>query len=312
MFFSIIRCEQGVLSSCYPSNVLMTYQGTLPFVLPTDLSTVPIISLREAAGARKLTHKCNCRGNCENKRYPCKSAGIDCSTHCHPKQSVCKNRGDLKINKTDLDCKIPEANDNPVPVAERRKRKLEARSARASKKKKVTTDDAELSDEFLDVVRKGEWLTDEHILVVSNLLKEQFPVMNGLYDAKYGADLSFPHANHSFVQIVHVSNCHWATVASSSSSSVRFYDSLFPTMSSRTKAQVAAIMNTNESKIQVMLHKTQFQKGGTDYGLFAIAYAVDLCLGVEPADVRYEQESLRSHLLQCFQIVSSHHFRRRS
>ena len=70
-------------------------------------------------------------------------------------------------------------------------------------------------------------------------------------------------------------------------------------MSSHTKAHVAAIINTNEPKIQVVRQKTQFQKGGSDCGLFAIAYAVDLCQGIEPADVRYQQESMRSHLLQC-------------
>ena len=69
-------------------------------------------------------------------------------------------------------------------------------------------------------------------------------------------------------------------------------------MSYHTKAQVAAIINTNEPKIQVR-QKMQFQKGGSDCGLFVITYAVDLCQQIEPADVRYQQESMRSHLLQC-------------
>ena len=33
--------------------------------------------------------------------------------------------------------------------------------------------------------------------------------------------------------------------------------------------------------------KTVFQKGGSDCGLFAIAYAIDLFQGMEPAGVRY-------------------------
>ena len=48
--------------------------------------------------------------------------------------------------------------------------------------------------------------------------------------------------------------------------------------------------------LQVLKRKTQFQKGGSDC---AIAYAVDLCQGMEPAGVRYQQESMRPHLLQC-------------
>ena len=65
------------------------------------------------------------------------------------------------------------------------------------------------------------------------------------------------------------------------------------------KTQVAAIININEPKIQVVRQKTQFQKGGSDCGLFVIPYAVDLCQGIEPADVQYQQESMRSHLQQC-------------
>ena len=47
--------------------------------------------------------------------------------------------------------------DNPVPVAERRKRKLETRAVRTVKKRKVTTINGEFSDEFLDIICNGDW-----------------------------------------------------------------------------------------------------------------------------------------------------------
>ena len=103
-------------------------------------------------------------------------------------------------------------------------------------KTKVAPVNLTYNDEFFDIIRNGNWLTDIHMLAASKLLKEQFPEMNGLFDTKYGGDLPFPNASHPFVQNIHVGNSHWATVASCSPSSVCFYDSLYPTMSSHTKA----------------------------------------------------------------------------
>ena len=41
------------------------------------------------------------------------------------------------------------------------------------------------------------------------------------------------------------------------------------------------------------------QKGADDCGLFAIAFAVDLCNGDDPAKVNYKQVEMRKHLVQC-------------
>lgn len=55
------RCEHGVLTSCYPGNVLMPFQGRLPFKPVDDTSHLPRLSLREAAGAKShtITNKIN-------------------------------------------------------------------------------------------------------------------------------------------------------------------------------------------------------------------------------------------------------------
>ena len=96
-----------------------------------------------------------------------------------------------------------------------------------------------------------------------------------------------------------MNNSHWVTIASSSPTTVQFYDSLYPLMSSHAALQIAAITSCSESTIKIIQYKTQFQKGGSDCGLFAIAYALDLCLGTEPAGIRYDQSQLRPHLLKC-------------
>ena len=72
-------------------------------------------------------------------------------------------------------------------------------------------------------------------------------------------------------------------------------------MSSGTKAQIAAVVNCSGERISIMKHKTQNQKGGDDCGVFAIAFAVDLVMGREPAGLRYDQSKMRHHLIQCFE-----------
>ena len=205
--FLLSRCEHGILSSSYPGNVLMPFQGCLSFQLATDTSNLTVLSLREAArtGSRCATAtKCNCRTNCATKRCPCRSAGNDCSSHCHPKHPGCTNRADLIENRniecgisenSNIECDITEIDDKPLSLFEWRKRKLESRPARSSKRKQ-TYCSIELSEEELGVIRNGEWLTDRHILAALTLLKRQFPNMGGLHDTLFGVDLSFPKTTH--------------------------------------------------------------------------------------------------------------------
>ena len=43
----------------------------------------------------------------------------------------------------------------------------------------------------------------------------------------------------------------------------------------------------------------QHQAGGSDCGLFAIAFAVALCFGLNPSKLIFEQSKMRDHLLHC-------------
>ena len=47
------------------------------------------------------------------------------------------------------------------------------------------------------------------------------------------------------------------------------------------------------------IQKVQFQKGASDCGAYAIAFATDLAYGNNPASREYEQTKLRSHFLEC-------------
>lgn len=45
----------------------------------------------------------------------------------------------------------------------------------------------------------------------------------------------------------------------------------------------------------------QNQVGATDCGLFAIAFAVALCFGMNPSKAIFAQEKMRAHLIECLE-----------
>ena len=51
----------------------------------------------------------------------------------------------------------------------------------------------------------------------------------------------------------------------------------------------------------IKLHKVpvQHQAGGSDCGLFAIAFAVALCFGLNPSKLNFQQHKMGDHLLHC-------------
>ena len=71
-----------------------------------------------------------------------------------------------------------------------------------------------------------------------------------------------------------------------------------PEQRTATQSQIVAIMCCPDTSITLKVEKTQFQKGGSDCGLFA----TDLCHGNNPASYRYDQDKLRSHLLECLRL----------
>jgi len=68
---------------------------------------------------------------------------------------------------------------------------------------------------------------------------------------------------------------------------------------SDVKCQIAAIMQSSSKSITLQLEPTQEQFGDSDCGLFSIAYATELCYGNDVSSLRYYQDRLRSHLIEC-------------
>ena len=118
--------------------------------------------------------------------------------------------------------------DNPGDVPKNRKRKR-------------------ATQEMKDILKSGEWLTDEHIMLSQELLRSQFPQIGGLQSPLLAENDGFsPITNtetNDAIQIHHVNQNHWV-MSSSIRQQVTVYDSKFSggDLSSSLTHQLALIL----------------------------------------------------------------------
>ena len=130
-----------------------------------------VVSVRQAAleinAANRFTvNRCKCKGKCNTAQCSCIRSHISCSNHCHP-GSKCEN------NKTD------------------QKQKCEQHQI--------------LSDRDSKVLESG-WLTDEHMLMANNILKKDYPSVDGLQDTLLQQKLFM---GYPFFWICSSCSCRW-------------------------------------------------------------------------------------------------------
>ena len=152
----------------------------------------------------------------------------------------------------------------------------------------------------------GEWLTDAVINAAQLVLKNQFAV-GGLQDTNHGHTLTYDIVRQEFIQILNVRGSHWVTISNIGclQDNINVYDSLpYGDLSTRSKKEIAAMLFTTSKQITLNFMDVQSQRGGSDCGLFSIAFATSLCFGSDPVHVNYLQGGLRSHLLSCLSKVA--------
>lgn len=132
-----------------------------------------------------------------------------------------------------------------------------------------------------------EWLTDNEITAVLDILRSQFPNIQGFQSTLRGQNLSFKRLSGSFIQIIHADGNHWITVEGVRASFVKVYDSMYRSTTANTKMQIAQMTNTlSENHIDIHIQHTLFQQGRMECGLYATAFAVEMCFGNNPAAYR--------------------------
>ena len=153
------------------------------------------------------------------------------------------------------------------------------------------------------VLRDNGWLSANHISAANKLMLKAFPHQNGLQDTHYLAKkMYWPSIPKNFVQIIHVGDCHWACLSNkfSEDNTVELYDTLFTKPGDTIQEQVSTIMNCEMADIGIQVMNVVPQQSGHSCGLYAIAVAVDLCLGNDPCSSLYDEEQMRNHSELCF------------
>ena len=150
------------------------------------------------------------------------------------------------------------------------------------------------SDQEIVLSRRG-WLTDKIIHAAQILLLQFFPDMQPPVLQKV-----FAFQVHSG-EIIHVRNNHWCVVSTvdCGTGAVHVYDSLYKPISKETVRQIASLVNSPSSELRVTMMDVEKQSNGSDCGVLAIAYAFDLCSGLNPCTVRFDHSKIRSHLATC-------------
>ena len=163
-----------------------------------------------------------------------------------------------------------------------------------------------LSVEELSAVRNGDKLTDLHIMAAQNMIKEEFPELDGLETPLLSQVDGFTAITSSGVQIHHVKD-HWVT-SSCVDNKVSLYDSSpsgkWPVKLTHQLAAVYKLRaSTLDDGLQLMVNvpTVQWQKDGTDYGVFAIAFAYHAARGDDPSRITFNQAKMQQHLVACFE-----------
>ena len=96
---------------------------------------------------------------------------------------------------------------------------------------------------------------------------------------------------------------HWLLIGNPGcqSNEVKIYDSAFDNIPYLEEQVISSLVDTNEREIDMKVMDVQQQTNGNDCGLFAIANAVTLCLGLNPCQYNYKAREMRGHLMQCLE-----------
>ena len=153
----------------------------------------------------------------------------------------------------------------------------------------------------------GQLLDDIHMGAAQELIKTQFPHINGLRNTVMQNSKSMKEFDgNNSLQIVHVplgKLDHWVIISTRgcNNGEVELYDSLQQRPSVETQKVIARYLKCKLKSILIKVINVSLQKGSADCGLYAIAMMTSLANNEDPANVVYDQTALRIHLVECFE-----------
>lgn len=166
-------------------------------------------------------------------------------------------------------------------------------------------------------VLNDEMLSDNEIYQASLILKDQFKHLKGFYDPQAFNARFFKNKNKLkinpnedwFVQIMHDGHHHWYTITNLNAYyQIKIYDSFYMKKTYKNNQvfehNLQKLLSSNETSQERRLtvcsiESVQTQSSQTMCGLYAIAFAYDLCVGLDPSEQHYDESKMRYHLFKC-------------
>jgi len=146
----------------------------------------------------------------------------------------------------------------------------------------------------------GQELSNIEINYAQQLLKTHHPKFNGFQSTLVMRKVGWLENN---IQIVHcTSRHHWVmtTTVNCMQGEVKVFDSTFFNCDKETLQTVYTLYQHASERLTITMCHCQKQAGGTDCGLFSIAFATALVHGMNPENFKFCQEKMRPHLVDCF------------
>ena len=149
-----------------------------------------------------------------------------------------------------------------------------------------------------EVLLPSGWLSDSVIAAAQLLILQQFPHMSGLQTPVLQQSLAFQVHSGEFVQIVNIRNNHWCVISTVGCDEgvVNVYDSMYASLTSSTVRIIASLMYSSTSQLTIRMMDVGRQSNSSDCGVLAIAFAYDVCCGIDPCKRKYDHKSIRPHL----------------
>ena len=156
------------------------------------------------------------------------------------------------------------------------------------------------------VASRTGWLNDNVIAAAQMPMLQYFPNMTGLQPPALQKVFAFQVHSGEFVQIINVGNKHWCVVSTVGCDNgvVEVYDSLYTSIPVKTIRLIASLVCSTASKLDIRMMDVASQSNRSDCGVQAIAYAFDICSGLNPCSVRFDPKKIRQHLMACLAVFT--------
>ena len=136
-------------------------------------------------------------------------------------------------------------------------------------------------------------------------MRSQFPIINGLQSTllQDKKDHSQIGPSDIKIQIIHCrERYHWvtATTIGCEVGEIKMYDLLYTTLDKASNTVVLKLFECKEQSCKITVACPQNQIGGSECGLFAIAFATSVAVTCKVRE-RYDQRRMRIHLVSCIE-----------